>query len=43
MNSYCMKCKRMVEIKGAKKTKVKGRELLRGKCVHCNTNTAKFI
>jgi hypothetical protein len=40
---YCVKCKKKVEMKDAKKTKTKkGKDMMKGKCPDCGTTVCTF-
>lgn len=42
--AYCVKCRHMVDISGAKKVKLKnGRWAMKGKCKKCGTKVFRFI
>lgn len=42
--AYCVKCKRKVEMEGAKEVTTKnGRRALRGRCPACGTTVMRFI
>lgn len=40
---YCVKCKKKVEMKDAKKTQTKkGKDMMKGKCPDCGTTVCTF-
>lgn len=40
---YCVRCKKKVEMKNAKKTKTKkGKAMMKGKCPKCDTTVCTF-
>jgi len=41
--AWCVKCRKKKEMKSISKTKVNGRNMLKGKCSTCSTNMCKFI
>ena len=42
--AYCVKCKKKVNISGAKKVTFKnGRKAMRGNCPKCNTKVFRFV
>ena len=44
MKAYCMKCKMMREMEGAKETKMKnGRMAMKGKCTKCGTGMFRIM
>lgn len=44
MKGYCVKCKKMMEMKDGKKKKTKnGRYMMQGMCAKCGTKMSKFI
>lgn len=40
---YCMKCKQKKQMKSEVKTKVNGRNAIKGICSKCGTNMFKFV
>jgi len=44
MTAYCVKCKKQMEMKDGKKTKMKnGRDMMKGKCPKCGTGMCRIM